>query len=352
MEIGVCTWVRVLPARPQPLPEAYREFFELGVLAEDLGYDEVWLSEHHFAEDAWNPSQFPLLAALAARTNRIRLGTYVLLLPLHSPIRVAEDAATLDIISNGRFDLACGGTAMEVECKGFGINGAESFGRSYEALAVIEKCFTEDEFTHRGKYFNFANVQMTTRPVQKPHFPIYIGALGTQSLERAARRGYNLCSAFHTPIWSKYGETQRELGRERDSYRIVSGPLFVHVAENRNQAWDECEEGLHWSMSFYGRRGPNTHYPSTSQVEHKPLPPVGRLRSESEHVAYGLTPAVGSPDDVVRILSTYRDEDVDQLVPNFHYPGMSFEACKRSMRMFAKEVMPEIRKWRRGSGKR
>jgi alkanesulfonate monooxygenase SsuD/methylene tetrahydromethanopterin reductase-like flavin-dependent oxidoreductase (luciferase family) len=116
MEIGICTWVRVLPTKPQPLPDAYREFFEQGMLAEELRFNEVWLSEHHFAEDAWNPSQFPLLAALAARTQRIRLGTYVLLLPLHNPLRVAEDAATVDIISNGRLDLACGGTAMEVEC--------------------------------------------------------------------------------------------------------------------------------------------------------------------------------------------------------------------------------------------
>jgi alkanesulfonate monooxygenase SsuD/methylene tetrahydromethanopterin reductase-like flavin-dependent oxidoreductase (luciferase family) len=190
---------------------------------------------------------------------------------------------------------------------------------------------------------------MTTKPVQKPRIPIYIGALGPQSLERAAKRGYNLASAFHTPIWPKYGETQRQLGRNRDSYRIVSGPLFVHVAENRTKAWDESEEGIHWSMSFYGGRGPNKHYPATSV--HKPIPPVGRLRQESENVAYGLTPAVGSPEDVLRILSAYRDADVDQLVPNFHYPGMNFEHVKRSMRMFAKEVMPEIRKWGRASGK-
>jgi alkanesulfonate monooxygenase SsuD/methylene tetrahydromethanopterin reductase-like flavin-dependent oxidoreductase (luciferase family) len=349
MEIGVCTWVRVLPTRPQPLPDAYREFFEQGMLAEELGFDEVWLSEHHFAEDAWNPSQFPLLAALAARTRRIRVGTYVLLLPLHNPIRVAEDAATVDLISNGRLDLACGGTAMEVECETFGVNPTESFGRSYEALTIIEKCFTEDEFSYQGKYFNFANVRMTTKPVQKPRIPIYIGALGPQSLERAAKRGYHLASAFHSPIWPKYGEMQRQLGRKRDSYRIVSGPLFVHVAENKSQAWDEAEEGMHWAMSFYGRQRPGRHYPIHSVA--KPLPPVGRLRHESENATYGLTPAVGSVDDVLRILSAYRDEDVDELVPTFHFPGMNFEHVKRSMRLFAKEIMPEIRKWGRKPGK-
>ena len=75
MEIGLCTWVRVHPAKPQDLQDAYRQFFEQGVLAEELGFDEVWLSEHHFARDAWNPSQFLVLAALAQRTQLIRLGT-------------------------------------------------------------------------------------------------------------------------------------------------------------------------------------------------------------------------------------------------------------------------------------
>jgi alkanesulfonate monooxygenase SsuD/methylene tetrahydromethanopterin reductase-like flavin-dependent oxidoreductase (luciferase family) len=123
----------------------------------------------------------------------------------------------------------------------------------------------------------------------------------------------------------------------------------VHVSDSRKQAWDEAEAGIHWAMNFYGRRRPGGHYPIHSVA--KPLSPVGRLRDESENATYGLTPAVGSPDDVLRILSAYRDEDVDELVPNFHYPGMNFEYCKRSMRMFAKEVMPEIRKWGRRSGR-
>lgn len=100
-------------------------------------------------------------------------------------------------------------------------------------------------------------------------------------------------------------------------------------------------------MSFYGRQKPGRHYPIHSVA--KPLPPVGRLRHESENATYGLTPAVGSVDDVLRILSAYSDEDVDELVPNFHYPGMNFEHVKRSMRIFAKEIMPEIRKWGRAS---
>jgi alkanesulfonate monooxygenase SsuD/methylene tetrahydromethanopterin reductase-like flavin-dependent oxidoreductase (luciferase family) len=183
------------------------------------------------------------LAALAPRPQRIRLGTYVTLLPLHNPIRVAEDAATVDIISNGRLDLGFGAIALPRECESFGVNIAESFGRSYEALTIIERCFTEDEFDYRGKYFNFPKVRMTTKPVQKPGVPIYMGVVAPQSIERAARRGYHFAAALMGPHWRKYGETQRQLGRSRDSYRIVSGPFFVHVAETKDKAWVRPKRG-------------------------------------------------------------------------------------------------------------
>jgi alkanesulfonate monooxygenase SsuD/methylene tetrahydromethanopterin reductase-like flavin-dependent oxidoreductase (luciferase family) len=94
--------IRNLPSRPRPLPQLYSEYLEEAVLAERLGFDAVWASEHHFSEDAWNPSPLTFLAAVAARTERVRIGTYVLLLPLHNPVRVAEDIAVLDNLSSGR----------------------------------------------------------------------------------------------------------------------------------------------------------------------------------------------------------------------------------------------------------
>ena len=108
MNFAISAWPRNPPQWRRPDQDVFRETVDRAVLAEKLGFKRVWSSEHHFSEDRWAPSQFPLLAAIAARTERIRLGTGVLLLPFHNPIRVAEDAAVVDIISNGRLDLGVG----------------------------------------------------------------------------------------------------------------------------------------------------------------------------------------------------------------------------------------------------
>jgi alkanesulfonate monooxygenase SsuD/methylene tetrahydromethanopterin reductase-like flavin-dependent oxidoreductase (luciferase family) len=332
MDVGLAMTARNHPDDPRPLTEVYREVLDEAVLGEQLGFRGWWLAEHHFAEDQHNPSQFPLLAAAAARTSTIRVGTYVLLLPLHNPIRVAEDAASVDIISGGRLDLAIGAGPMPGECAVFGIDPKESFGRTYEALEIIEKCFTDEEFTHQGKYFTFRNVRMTTKPVRQPR--IYIAALGPQSLTRAGERGYSLASMVHTPLYPRFLAAQAAAGRTRADFRMASGPLAVHVAPSRDQAWDEAERGLHWWVEFYRRRGMRM-----------PLAPVGELRNDPKAAIYGVPFAVGTPDQVIEKLRAYQDLPMDEMVIQFHHPGMDPGHVEASMRLFAAELMPEIKTW-------
>jgi alkanesulfonate monooxygenase SsuD/methylene tetrahydromethanopterin reductase-like flavin-dependent oxidoreductase (luciferase family) len=334
MDVGLAMTARIHPDEPRPLTEVYREVLDQAVLGEQLGFRSWWLAEHHFAEDSHNPSQFPILAAAATRTSTIRIGTYVVLLPLHQPIRVAEDAATVDILSGGRLEIVVGAGPMPNECKVFGIDPKTSFGRTYEALEVIEKCFTGDEFSHHGKYFNFDGVRMTTKPVQQPGPRIYLAALGPQSLVRAGERGYSLGSMVHTPLYPRYLEAQEKAGRTRADFRLLSGPLAVHVAPSRDQAWDEAERGLHWWVEFYRRRGMPM-----------PLAPVGELRDDPAASIYGVPFAVGTPDQVLEKLSAYKDLPMDEMAIQFNHPGMKAEHVKTSMRMFASELLPEIRKW-------
>jgi alkanesulfonate monooxygenase SsuD/methylene tetrahydromethanopterin reductase-like flavin-dependent oxidoreductase (luciferase family) len=334
MDVGLAMTARNHPDSPRPLPEIYSEVIGEAVLGEELGFRSWWLAEHHFAEDQHNPSQFPLLAAAAARTSTIRLGTYVLLLPLHNPLRVAEDAATVDILSGGRLELVIGAGPMLGECAVFGLDPKESFGRTYEALEVIQKCFTLDEFSHDGKYFHFAGVRMTTKPVQRPGPRIYMAALGPRSLERAGRLGYSLGSMVHTPLYPRYLAAQAAAGRGRADYRLLSGPLAVHVAPTREQAWDEAERGLHWWVEFYRRRGMQM-----------PLAPVGELRNDPGAAIYGVPFAVGTPDQVLEKLSAYKDLPMDEMAIQFHHPGMDVRHVEASMRLFAAEVMPEVRTW-------
>jgi alkanesulfonate monooxygenase SsuD/methylene tetrahydromethanopterin reductase-like flavin-dependent oxidoreductase (luciferase family) len=338
MQVSLAGAIRNHPSHPRPLTEIYADFLAYASLAEELGFNRVWLSEHHLAEDDWNPSPITVLAAIAARTSTIRLGTFVLLLPLHHPLKIAEDIATLDILSNGRFDFAVGAGPMEVECAAFGVSRAETYARTYESLAVIERLLTEPSVTHHGKYFHFDNVAMTTKPVQKPMPPIYTTPLfGPQSWDKSAQRGYNVASALHTPMWLEYPKLLAKYGHQRDSIRIVSGPLFVHVADSRDQAWDEAEEAMHWAVEFYRRRG----LPF-------PVAPVGEFRKPQNALAYGTPIAAGSPEEVLQVLSAYRDAPLEDLSIQFNHPGLSRAVVERSMRRFARDVLPEVLRW--GSG--
>jgi alkanesulfonate monooxygenase SsuD/methylene tetrahydromethanopterin reductase-like flavin-dependent oxidoreductase (luciferase family) len=334
MDVGLGIVARNHPGYPRPLPVVYEETLLQAQLGEDLGFVQWWLAEHHFAEDQHNPSQFPLLAAAAARTSTIRLGTYVLLLALHNPLLVAEDAATVDILSNGRLDLGIGAGPMPGECAVFGVDPKERFGRTYEALEVLQRCFSGERFSHAGRYFTFPDVQMTTTPVQAGGPPIYVAALGPQSLAKAGTLGYHLASMIHTHEHDIYLQAQAAAGRTRADFRLVSGPLAVHVAPTREQAWDECEAGLHEWVEFYRRRG----IPM-------PLAPIGELRHDPHAGIFGTPFAVGTPDDVLRILGAYQDLPMDQIVIQFNHMGMPHEPVAASMRLFADEVMPEIARW-------
>src|SRR5438477_5789679 len=254
MKIVFTSGIRTLPGSPYPLRDLYRDHLEEAVLAEELGFDCVWVSEHHFSPDCWNPSPFTFLAAVAARTTRVRLGTYVLLLPLHNPLRVAEDVAVLDNISGGRVDLGVGVGSSPAEFRSFGVPLEGRLSRTFEALRVIERCWSGETFSHAGKYFNFPDVQLTTRPVQRPGPPILVAAMGEQSVRWTARRGYGMAAGAGRGH-ERYLAALREEGHDPKTRDIASVPLRVHVAESRDTAWDDVEAGLHQVLNFYRTHG-------------------------------------------------------------------------------------------------
>ena len=342
MKFIVSMGIRRLPGDPQPMHTVYRDFLEEAVLAEELGFDNVWASEHHFAQDAWNPSPITFLAAVAARTERVRIGTYVLL-PFHNPVRVAEDIAVLDNLSDGRVDLPVGVGSAAEEFRTFGIPFNERLGRTFEALRVIERCFTGEEFSHKGKYYEFLNVRMTTTPVQKPGPPIWVASMGEQSVAWTARRGYHLAAGAGRGH-AKYEELLVQCGHDRSKCQVASVPVRVHLAATREQAWDEAEAGLHQVLHFYRTRVDLQSATSAAGVLER-LPPVGEFRSVSGIGHRGSPFIIGKPDDVGRALEAYRNRGLTHLSLNFHQPGMETATVRRSMAMFARELMPTVKAW-------
>jgi len=171
----------------------YLDFADYAALAEELGFVSVFLTEHHFTGLRQASSPLTLLAHLAGATSTLRLGTAVTVLPWHVPIIVAEQAATVDVLSGGRLDLGVGRGFRAAEFDGFGQSMQEAAERHEEALAVILRAWREPgRWSHRGRFYTYNDVLVEPSPVQSPHPPIWVGAGSPSSLDDAAERGFRL----------------------------------------------------------------------------------------------------------------------------------------------------------------
>lgn len=171
----------------------YLDFIDFVAVAESLGYHSVFVVEHHFTGTGQLSASLNLLSFLAARTEKIRLGTAVVVLPWHNPVLIAEQAATVDLLSGGRLDLGVGKGYRDYEFKGFCIPKSEATDRFEEGIEVIRKAWTSnDRFSHHGKFWNFDDIVVEPPTVQRPHPPLWLAAVSEQSIRRAARGGFNL----------------------------------------------------------------------------------------------------------------------------------------------------------------
>jgi alkanesulfonate monooxygenase SsuD/methylene tetrahydromethanopterin reductase-like flavin-dependent oxidoreductase (luciferase family) len=173
--------------------EGFRDFIEYNIEAEALGFHGTFVVEHHFTGYGQVSATLNLLTWLGARTRWLRLGTAVIVLPWHNPILLAEQAATLDLLSGGRLDFGIGKGYRYNEFAGFCVPMDEADARFDEALDVIVKAWTAEEpFSHRGRYWQFDNILVEPPTAQKPHPPIWMGAGSERSIRRVAQQGYNL----------------------------------------------------------------------------------------------------------------------------------------------------------------
>ena len=171
----------------------YDSFIDYVVEADRLGFRHMFLVEHHFTGHGQVSASLTLLAFLAAKTRNIRLGTAVVVLPWHNPVLIAEQAATLDLLTGGRFDFGIGKGYRQAEFDGFAIPIEEATERFDEAIEIIRKAWTtEGRFSHHGKRWRYDNIVVEPEPLQRPHPPLWMAAGSADSIRRAAREGYNL----------------------------------------------------------------------------------------------------------------------------------------------------------------
>ena len=204
----------------------YREALEEVVRAEDLGFDSVWMEEHHSVTNHYWPSPLPVLAGFATRTSRLVLGTDIIVAAFHHPVRLAEDVAMLDVISNGRLVL---GIAIGYKPDEFALYGVElekRGARFEEQLAIMKGLWTQERVQFKGTYYTLEG-RLEPKPVQKPHPPVWIGGWGDITLRRAATLADNWIpgpTADLTRLLAGKKQFLEQRARRRAGRRRPSGP--------------------------------------------------------------------------------------------------------------------------------
>lgn len=300
---------------------SYRGFIDYVTEAERLGFDGVFLVEHHFTGQGQVSASLTLLAYLAARTSRIRLGTAVVVLPWHNPVLIAEQAATLDLLSGGRLDLGVGKGYRSAEFSGFCIPQAEAGERFDEAVEVIRKAWTSaGRFSHHGKRWRYEDIVVEPEPVQRPHPPLWLAAGSPESIRRAARDGFNL-------LLDQLGSVRITLERValfRDECARVSRPYdpsMIAVARALQMVRTEAER----EAAFETRR----------QVL-RVIGDLARGERPPEDVRQDDASLLGTPAEIIDRLRILQAGGVERVLL------VDPKATTTSLRDFAAEVMPAM----------
>src|ERR1700751_4544297 len=207
--------------------EGFRDFIEYNIEAEALGFHSTFVVEHHFTGYGQVSATLNLLTCLGAGTRRLRLGTAVIVLPWHNPVLLAEQAATLNLLSGGRLDFGVGKGYRYNEFAGFCLPMEEAESRFEESLEVITKAFTSEmPFSHYGKYWHFENIVVEPPTAQRPHPPFWMGAGSANSVREVAERGYNMLLGQHSLAEeileqvAQFRSAVKERGRPFDPMRV------------------------------------------------------------------------------------------------------------------------------------
>jgi alkanesulfonate monooxygenase SsuD/methylene tetrahydromethanopterin reductase-like flavin-dependent oxidoreductase (luciferase family) len=333
------------PRWNRPWTEVYADQLAQVKEAEDLGFGTVWLSEHHFSEDGYSPGLVPIASAIAATTSRIRIGSCILTSTFQHPLRLAEDAAIVDIISGGRVDLGIGGGYGVAEFEGFGIPIENRMGMLREGIDILLGAWREDPFDYEGRYYNLRNVSLMPKPVQDP-MPLWVGAQGPRTIERIARLGCHLVTAGGDMSKNRdYDDCLRKHGRNPDDFNI-SLVRVMWIAETREQAWEQAGEHLHYMMEVYSQWQSTGGTDAGIKEAFALLPGVEDLKKgtpAAEQFLKGVGIFVGTPAEIVDDLTRLASEGrITHLAAHLHLPGMSTEMTSHAMRLFASDVIPHL----------
>ncbi len=325
------------PELDPPFNVFYQNILEQVELAEELGWDCFWFTEHHFllyGGPEPNPAVF--MAAAAARTSRIHLGSAISILPLHHPLQIAEDYAMVDVLSSGRleFGMGLGNTGSDFDI--YGVPREESRPRFHESAEVIMKAWGNERFSHDGTFWHFKDVPVYPRPVQQPHPPLWVAGHSPESLGWAGSHGCNIMTVSHplppeqyAPGLSAWRAGLADAGL-KPADRHCKLHIRVWVEENGEHAEEVAEAAIqrYDRISAAGRRV-GGYDPTTYDWK--------GMRASGRNV-YGM------PDQCIEGLqAAMRNYEFDILSTTFNFGGIPHSEVLKAIRLFAKEIMPALK---------
>ncbi len=315
--------------------------------AEELGFHAAWLAEHHFSRYGLGSGSLLVASNIAARTRRIRLGTAVLVPPLHHPLQLAEDTATLDVLSGGRLDVGFGRGSAGYEYRGYNQDWEESQARFQESIGMILGLWTTPEYTCHGRFFQLDHATLVPSPVQKPHPPVYIAATRTP-----ATLAYATASGFPTlvgpvadhsealDLFRRFVDQSAESGRHVPAAQV---PYFryVYLAESDQEARKDAKEPLTWTMDMLTYR---RQFAEGGEVRHR-IADWRRTRADQplsyDHLVQHRA-IIGTPETCVAAIRELQRQGVEYFGCNFAFGGLEHRKVLRCMDLFAREVMPHF----------
>jgi alkanesulfonate monooxygenase SsuD/methylene tetrahydromethanopterin reductase-like flavin-dependent oxidoreductase (luciferase family) len=320
----------------ESMPQKIKENVEQVRAARDAGFDLICTGQHYLSTPYQMCTSFPLLARMAAEAGEMEVAATVVLLPLHNPVELAESVATMDAICEGRFIFGIGLGYRDEEYTAFGVRRSERVGRMHEALEVMKLLWSEEEVEFQGKYYQVPRIRPATRPVQKPHPPIWVAANNDVAIRRAARWGYPWLINPHATVpmvaeqFQRYLEMLKQAGQPTPQTLPMMRELYV--AWDRETAYQESRPYLESKYAAYAAWGQDKALPGEESFS-IPYSDLARDRF-----------LMGSPDDVAQEMLRYRDElGVNHLIFRMQWPGIEQEKVLRQIDLMGREVIPRVK---------
>jgi alkanesulfonate monooxygenase SsuD/methylene tetrahydromethanopterin reductase-like flavin-dependent oxidoreductase (luciferase family) len=334
MQFGLA--IRGQYAQDQDIRLCFEELIEECVQAEALGFDSITKTSHYSTAPFQAFQQFPLLARLSAETNRVRLNAGIILLSLHKPLDIAEQLATIDIMSNGRVICGVALGYREVEFAAFGAEVKQRGKRLEENLIALKRLWTENTVSMKGSHFELLEASCSPKPLQKPHPPIWIGANADVAIKRAARLG----DCWYINPHNKIGTIKEQMEVYKRALDEAGKPFpdelpmrrEVFVAKTREDALRLAGPYIKKKYDSYDEWGQGDQMPEGD----------GDLAAAFDELA-GDRFIIGSPDDVTeQIVSLHREIGVNHLIMSIQWADMPHALTLDTMALLSERVFPQV----------